>query len=450
MKNIFLALFLFLITSFISTHTSAQILKGLGDKAKQKAAQRANDKVDKAMDKGLDKVEEGTKVKKDSDGDVKIKEADGTKIKKDADGDIKVKNPDGTKEKGTSIPALSYNSKYDFVPGEKVVAFENFDNTAVGDFPTRWNTNATAEVVTLNTKEGKWLKINKEGVWYPEFINNLPENFTLEIDLGVNNDFDGSSFVLNMANLKNREKDYTDFYHYVTWKHGHALHMNFTPLNGRNSARAKIQTATDGNYLVNNDVEFKGWDNAKQNFAHISLWRQNQRLRVYVNGEKIFDIPKAFEAAGKYNTVTFAMQGSNQPNDYYLLGNVRLAIGAADTRNKLITEGKFVTRGILFDVNSDKIKPESSGALKDIANVLKENVDVKVKIVGHTDADGDDKVNMELSKRRAAAVKEYLTKEFGISGDNIETDGKGESVPVDKNTTAEGKANNRRVEFIKM
>ncbi len=115
-----------------------------------------------------------------------------------------------------------------------------------------------------------------------------------------------------------------------------------------------------------------------------------------------------------------------------------------------MTEGKFVTRGILFDVNSDKIKPESAGVLKEIGTVLKENPTVKVKIVGHTGADGDDKANMELSKRRAESVKNYLVKELGITADNLTTEGKGESQPVDKNDTAEGKANNRRVEFIKM
>jgi len=132
-----------------------------------------------------------------------------------------------------------------------------------------------------------------------------------------------------------------------------------------------------------------------------------------------------------------------------LLGNIRLAVGAADTRNKLITEGKFVTRGILFDVNSDRIKPESSGALKDIANVLKENAGVKVKIVGHTDSDGDDKSNLTLSEKRAAAVKNHLVKEYGIDEAGLTTEGKGESQLSDKNPTPEGKANNRRVEFIK-
>ena len=82
--------------------------------------------------------------------------------------------------------------------------------------------------------------------------------------------------------------------------------------------------------------------------------------------------------------------------------------------------------------------------------MLKENATVKVKILGHTDSDGDDKSNLDLSKRRAASVKDFLAKEFSIEGDRMETDGLGESKPVDKNTTPEGKANNRRVEFVRL
>ena len=140
----------------------------------------------------------------------------------------------------------------------------------------------------------------------------------------------------------------------------------------------------------------------------------------------------------------------NNDIDRYLIGNIKFSAGAPDTRNKLITEGKFVTRGILFDVNSDKIKPESFGTLKDIAGVLTENPSVKVNIVGHTDADGKDADNLILSKRRAESVKANLVKNFGIDAARLETDGKGASQPVDKNTTPEGKANNRRVEFIKL
>ncbi|HSN61747.1 MAG TPA: OmpA family protein, partial [Ferruginibacter sp.] len=131
------------------------------------------------------------------------------------------------------------------------------------------------------------------------------------------------------------------------------------------------------------------------------------------------------------------------------LGNIRLAIGAPDTRNKLVTEGKFVTHGILFDVNSDQIKPSSYGALKDIAQVLTENAGLKVLIVGHTDTDGEPAANLELSKKRAQAVKTFISKEFSIDSGRLQTDGKGETQPIEKNTTDEGKANNRRVEFIR-
>ncbi|HEX2523287.1 MAG TPA: OmpA family protein, partial [Terriglobia bacterium] len=70
-------------------------------------------------------------------------------------------------------------------------------------------------------------------------------------------------------------------------------------------------------------------------------------------------------------------------------------------------------------------------------------------IVGHTDSDGDDAKNLDLSKRRAASVKNMLASEFQIDAGRMETDGKGESQPADKNATAAGRANNRRVEFVK-
>ena len=167
-----------------------------------------------------------------------------------------------------------------------------------------------------------------------------------------------------------------------------------------------------------------------------------------MNDEKVWDIPRAVSASAKFNSVVFFVGGGCGNCEYYL-ANLRVATGAPDTRNKILTEGKWVTRGILFDVNSDRIKGESYGSLKEIAGVLTENADLKVQIVGHTDSDGDDAKNLDLSKRRAASVKSALSSEFKIDASRMETDGKGESQPVDKNDNPAGKANNRRVEFIK-
>jgi outer membrane protein OmpA-like peptidoglycan-associated protein len=87
--------------------------------------------------------------------------------------------------------------------------------------------------------------------------------------------------------------------------------------------------------------------------------------------------------------------------------------------------------------------------LNDIATVLKENPAVSVKIIGHTDSDGDDALNLDLSKRRAESVRSELSSKFGIDASRMQTEGAGESKPVAPNDTPSNKAMNRRVEFVK-
>jgi flagellar motor protein MotB len=181
---------------------------------------------------------------------------------------------------------------------------------------------------------------------------------------------------------------------------------------------------------------------------HVSIWRQGQRLRVYFNGEKVFDIPRAFEDAGSVRNMRFFSQLS-EGDSYFYLGNIRYAVGKADMRSKLVSEGKLVTYGITFDKGKADVKAESYGVLKSISEVLKENSTMKVKIVGHTDADGDADSNMALSKARAEAVSKFLVTNFGVSTSQLVTDGKGESQLLREEGTPDADALNRRVEFIK-
>src|SRR5262249_37080001 len=131
--------------------------------------------------------------------------------------------------------------------------------------------------------------------------------------------------------------------------------------------------------------------------VHVAMWRQKERLRIYLNEEKTWDVPKAIDPQAKLNSFILVIELKGNWN--YYMSNLRLAVGAPDTRKKILEQNKWVTHGILFDVNSDKIKPESYGTLKEMANVLKDYPDLKVKIVGHTDADGSDAANLDLSKR---------------------------------------------------
>jgi outer membrane protein OmpA-like peptidoglycan-associated protein len=185
---------------------------------------------------------------------------------------------------------------------------------------------------------------------------------------------------------------------------------------------------------------------------HIAIWVQKERVRFWINNEKVYDIPNGAPEKVAFDRLFFETEPSmytEQQLGMYVT-NIKVAEGAPDLRSKLITEGRWATTGILFDVASDVIKPESYGVLKEIAGVLKDNPSVRVKIIGHTDSDGDNGKNLDLSKRRAAAVRNKLLGEFKIEAGRLETDGMGESKPVADNATKEGKLQNRRVEFIKL
>jgi outer membrane protein OmpA-like peptidoglycan-associated protein len=117
---------------------------------------------------------------------------------------------------------------------------------------------------------------------------------------------------------------------------------------------------------------------------------------------------------------------------------------------KQLTEQKrAVTYGIYFDFNKDTIKPESEPVLKQIVQAMTDNPTWKLTVEGHTDNIGGDSYNLDLSKRRAAAVKQTLIARYHISPDRLSADGFGASRPVEPNDTLEGRARNRRVELTR-
>lgn len=430
-----------------------------GRVVERQAENRANRKIDQAVDKGFDSLEEGVgnlfkkKEKKAADN------PDKTNANGRSENGGNTKGEDNTQAGENSVPAslekpsLKSYSKFDFIPGEKIVAVEDFSQDAVGDFPAKWNTNSSGEVVTIEGTEGKWLMLGPEGVFYPEFVAALPENFTLEFNLATTSEFSYYSGFLRtvIAEVPVPAKEFTNWKWYDgDKKNGLELGLHPSDAGGSQGIAAFNVFGEDGSSIMKNEKSFPAFHVPEHNVVRVSLWRQKTRLRLYVDDFKVWDLPRAFDATRKYNFIAFSNHGYHEEANRYFVSNLRVAVGAPDTRNKLITEGKFSTTGILFDVNSAGIRPESYGTLKEIAAVLTENGTVKVKIIGHTDSDGDDAQNTALSKKRAEAVKAALVSDFGIDGSRMQTDGKGESEPAASNTTLEGKAGNRRVEFVKI
>src|SRR5574339_17131 len=409
MRNIFFLAIVLIVANF----SNGQILKKAADKAKFVLGNKSNEKTDRETNN--QNYNTGTTPESGNANSAPFQPA-----------------------------SLKTYSKYDFVPGEKVIVFEDFMQDAIGDFPAKWNTNAAGEIMTIEGKQGHWFVIGKTGVYMPDFIDSLPDDFTLEFDMMVDKPVHSWGINVNLSQLPDRNRP-------ADWPYAkNNFLLNILPgspdfnNNGTSSYRKKRNGVEESS----NTTKLTQFIDISRP-VHVAFWRQKERLRVYLNEEKTWDVPKAILPEAKLNSLVFNIPTSND-QWIYLITNLRLAVGAPDTRKKILEQNKWVTHGILFDVNSDKIKPESYGTLKEMANVLKEFADLKVKIVRHTDADGKGDANLDLSKRRAASVKNSLAKEFGIDESRMETDGKGESEPMDKNDTPAGKANNRRVEFIKI
>ena len=112
--------------------------------------------------------------------------------------------------------------------------------------------------------------------------------------------------------------------------------------------------------------------------------------------------------------------------------------------------GKVSIYGVYFDTDSAKIKSESKPTVEEIAKVLKNNTNLKLYVVGHTDSTGNFDYNMDLSQRRAEALVDKLVKEYNINRNRLEPAGVGPLAPKESNKTENGRAKNRRVELVKM
>lgn len=439
-----LALPIFLMFAF-APDANGQILKKLGKRA-EKAAERALEKrVEKETTEKTEEVldsilEPGSKGKEEKDLPIPQDEPSDEPEVEDQGPDAGSSDETNPAAESNQPKTMSVYSKFDFVPGDKLLFFDDFSNDFIGDFPSKWNTNGSGEVVTLNDSKDKWFEILPGyTTFYIPYVE-LPEEYTIEFDvLSSGIDKKTSSAARLEVGISSDEKfRWGDYY-----VHANLPFAQYTPVGIR--VKNHIKYGGGGiNNVIKADIREATLDQ-----PHFSIAVNKQRFRLWVNEKKYVDIPKAVPAEANISTLKFQLSGFKDGKERLFIRNLKVAEGGLDLRRTLIADGKVSTNGILFDSGSANIQPQSMGIIRQIYQVMQQESEMKLKIVGHTDSDGNDDTNMDLSKKRAEAVKNALVSVYTISSDRLSTEGKGESEPSGANGTPDGKAKNRRVEFIK-
>ncbi|SFU20118.1 OmpA family protein [Algoriphagus locisalis] len=443
--------------------TQAQVKERVVNQAKESTASKAERTVDQTIESVGDGIINGVKgvfKKKDKKekGSKNEAEVDSTAM----EGGYADWSEDGNPTYGINAqqsPTLAKYTKFSFIQGEEILAYDDFMQDKVGDLPASWITTGSAEIVNFDGIEGNWVWFGKtSGNFIPEYLTDFPENFTLEFDLMYDFEFGSFSSSRNMmvvfSDIANPEAN-------LGWN-GNGDYFNLQKLSDNYLGIQFSGNSHDGGpYIIGKKaVHTEKGLNFRNNFdashlinaegentpIHISIARTGRRVQVFANEEKVLDLTAAFQKDVKLSSARFFVANSADGDNYYL-SNIRYAVGQPDTRNKLLESGTYSTSAITFNSGSAEIKPESYAILKEIADALNSESAKSVSIIGHTDSDGSEELNQQLSEERAAAVLLALQTEFGVSN-AMEASGKGASEPIAENDTPTGKANNRRVEFI--
>jgi OmpA-OmpF porin, OOP family len=330
--------------------------------------------------------------------------------------------PDLAEPKATSAPTATSaaaqpemkSAAIEFIPGERTIFFDDFSDVGADAIPPHWPVREGK--LELRLKDGAPPEIyaaDNVSLTSPEFA--VPANFTFEAE----------------------------------WTGGGLMEWNFR--NGKTivltavvhaDTDAKIASvqilAADGSALGAGKIST---DTSKP--IEFELLAQQRKMGAYLNGQRVIDVNEfQFAAINHFDDVEAKFRDVS-------IHKVRVAESAPDFATAISASGKFVTHGIEFDPNSDRLKPESAAVLKEIAAALAKDPQLKLEIDAYTDSSVDAAHATELSKLRAQAVQSVLISQFGIAEARLSAKGLGAAKPIGSNATPEGRAENRRIEFVK-
>jgi OmpA-OmpF porin, OOP family len=396
---------LFVAASFGVSRPAEAQFGSIKDRIKQKVADKTVEKAGKKIDEAVDG--------------------------KSAEGDAAAKPAAASAEAAGSTASAAPTSRrewanYDFVPGSRALYFTDFTDEQVGNFPKRLTfKTGQMEVVELDGKRA--LKASSASELLIPLPEDLPAKFTVELDV-INRDSRGvaaNTFELTGGNKWNDTK-----FTVVGWGHN-----GFSLTGGGMQPMDVNANEAHRDRYVGRPVSFR-------------MLGDGAALKLYADEKRIANIPSAGFQRGR--TLALYLQGRDDEKNAVYVTRIRVAESNKDIYDELSASGRWTTQGILFETGKSDLKPESTPTLKAIAAALKGHSDLKVEIQGHTDNVGSAASNLTLSQARAEAVKAALEADYSVDAGQLTAKGYGDTKPVTKNATPEDRANNRRVEIVKL
>ena len=256
---------------------------------------------------------------------------------------------------------------YDFTPGKTVWVATDFSTEPVGRFPSQLEfVKGNMQIVELDGE--KVLEVSTNSVFRVNLPEELPEAFTLEL--------------VAQAGAPNQ-----------------ATTIFFSPLEGSTGRHASAYLTLNrrpGVYFQGQPVSMM---DVRRGIADqmndVKFQADGESAIMYVGTERVANLPKA--ELVRSNVIEFHVSANARLRSY--IKHVVVAVGIDKLYDALMASGEFTTRGIVFDFDSDVLRPESTPVLEEIRATLAEHGELEVVIEGHTDSAGEDAYNLSLSER---------------------------------------------------